>query len=238
MAAYIVRRLIWVVFLLFVITLITFIIFTRAARRRPRGAARRPPAVAGARRVDPPAVRARRAQAPVQFVRYLGNILPFVGARRHQLRLLVPVQPGGAAADPQPHAPDDLPDGRRRDPLAGDRHPDRHDLRRQDRLVAGPLCDGHRAGLHLRPGLLPRPRRAVPVRRRHRASSRSCRATRAYEDATTAARQGRGADHAVVRARGVVRRDLRALPARQPDRHACRRTTSAPRGRRACPSGG
>ena len=32
----------------------------------------------------------------------------------------------------------------------------------------GPRRDGHRADLHLGPGLLPRPRRALPLRRRHR----------------------------------------------------------------------
>ena len=39
-----------------------------------------------------------------------------------------------------------------------------------------------------------------------------------YQDAERLLRQGRSADHAVVRARRVVRGDLRALPARQPDR--------------------
>ena len=42
----------------------------------------------------------------------------------------------------------------------------------------------------------------------------------AYEAADGFVGQGGGADHAVVRARGGVRRGLRALPARQPDRHA------------------
>jgi peptide/nickel transport system permease protein len=78
MAAYIIRRLIWVVVLLFVISLITFVVFTVL------------PAA------DPAALRAGRQPSPqlietiretfglddpmlVQFFRYIGDILPFVG---------------------------------------------------------------------------------------------------------------------------------------------------------------
>src|SRR3712207_4825617 len=78
MAAYIVRRLLWVVFLLFAITLITFIIFSVL----PAG--------------DPAALRAGRQPSPelvesirqslgldkpkhIQFVDYLGDVLPFFG---------------------------------------------------------------------------------------------------------------------------------------------------------------
>src|SRR3954452_7858738 len=78
MAAYIARRLIWVVFLLFVITLITFIIFSVL----PAG----DPAMARAGRQPSPELSASiRAQfgldksLPVQFINYIGDLLPFVG---------------------------------------------------------------------------------------------------------------------------------------------------------------
>jgi len=78
MAAYIARRLIWVVFLLFVITLITFFIFSVL----PAG----DPAVARAGRQPSPELIANiRAQLgldkskPVQFINYIGDLLPFVG---------------------------------------------------------------------------------------------------------------------------------------------------------------
>jgi len=78
MAAYIARRLIWVVFLLFVITLITFFIFSVL----PAG----DPAVARAGRQPSPELIANiREQLgldkskPVQFINYIGDILPFVG---------------------------------------------------------------------------------------------------------------------------------------------------------------
>ena len=78
MAAYIARRLIWVVFLLFVITLITFVIFNVL----PAG----DPAVARAgRQPSPELIAAIREQLgldkpkPVQFINYIGDILPFFG---------------------------------------------------------------------------------------------------------------------------------------------------------------
>src|SRR5918997_2632659 len=78
MAAYIARRLVWVGFLLFVITLITFIIFSVL----PAG----DPAVARAgRQPSPELIAAIREQLgldkskPVQFINYIGDILPFVG---------------------------------------------------------------------------------------------------------------------------------------------------------------
>jgi peptide/nickel transport system permease protein len=78
MAAYIARRLIWVVFLLFVITAITFIIFSVL----PAG----DPAVARAGRQPSPELIANiREQLgldkpkPVQFINYIGDLLPFLG---------------------------------------------------------------------------------------------------------------------------------------------------------------
>jgi peptide/nickel transport system permease protein len=78
MATYIARRLIWVAFLLFVITLITFVIFSVL----PAG----DPALARAgRQPSAELVAAIREQLglddskPVQFINYIGDILPFVG---------------------------------------------------------------------------------------------------------------------------------------------------------------
>jgi peptide/nickel transport system permease protein len=78
MAAYIVRRLIWVIFLLFVVTLITFIVFTVLPAADPA-------VLRAGRQPSPELVASIRKQfglsdpAPVQFIRYIGDILPFVG---------------------------------------------------------------------------------------------------------------------------------------------------------------
>lgn len=78
MAAYIARRLVWVVFLLFTITCITFVIFSVL----PSG----DPAVARAgKSPSPELVETIRKQLgldkpkPEQFAHYVGDILPFVG---------------------------------------------------------------------------------------------------------------------------------------------------------------
>jgi peptide/nickel transport system permease protein len=78
MAAYIARRLVWVVVLLFVITLITFIVFSVLPAADPA-------ALRAGRQPSPQLIESIRQQfglddpKPVQFVRYLGDILPFVG---------------------------------------------------------------------------------------------------------------------------------------------------------------
>jgi peptide/nickel transport system permease protein len=78
MAAYIVRRLIWVIFLLFVVTLITFVVFTVLPSADPA-------VLRAGRQPSPELVASIRKQfglsdpAPVQFIRYIGNILPFFG---------------------------------------------------------------------------------------------------------------------------------------------------------------
>jgi peptide/nickel transport system permease protein len=78
MAAYIARRLIWMVFLLFTITLITFVIFSVL----PSG----DPAVQRAgRQPSPEAIELVRKRfgldkpLHVQFINYIGDLLPFVG---------------------------------------------------------------------------------------------------------------------------------------------------------------
>jgi peptide/nickel transport system permease protein len=78
MAAYIARRLVWVVVLLFVITLITFVVFSVLPAADPA-------ALRAGRQPSPQLIASIREQfglddpKPVQFFRYLGDILPFVG---------------------------------------------------------------------------------------------------------------------------------------------------------------
>jgi len=78
MAAYIARRLIWVVFLLFTVALITFVIFSVL----PSGD---PAVLRAGRQPSPELVASIRHQfgldkpKPVQFVNYIGDILPVLG---------------------------------------------------------------------------------------------------------------------------------------------------------------
>jgi peptide/nickel transport system permease protein len=78
MAAYIARRLVWVVVLLFVITLITCIVFSVLPAADPA-------ALRAGRQPSPQLIASIREQfglddpKPVQFIRYIGDILPFVG---------------------------------------------------------------------------------------------------------------------------------------------------------------
>jgi peptide/nickel transport system permease protein len=78
MAAYIARRLVWVVVLLFVITLITFVVFSVLPAADPA-------ALRAGRQPSPQLIESIRQQfglddpKPVQFVRYIGDILPLVG---------------------------------------------------------------------------------------------------------------------------------------------------------------
>src|SRR3954447_23058206 len=78
MASYIARRLVWVVFLLFTVALITFVIFSVL----PSGD---PAVLRAGRQPSPELVAAIRHQfgldksKPVQFVNYIGDILPFLG---------------------------------------------------------------------------------------------------------------------------------------------------------------
>jgi peptide/nickel transport system permease protein len=78
MAAYIVRRLVWVIFLLFVVTLVTFIVFTVLPAADPA-------VLRAGRQPSPELVESIRESfglddhVIVQFFRYIGDILPFVG---------------------------------------------------------------------------------------------------------------------------------------------------------------
>src|SRR3954452_6771801 len=78
MAAYIARRLVWVVFLLFMVALITFVIFSVL----PAGD---PGVLRAGRQPSPQLIAAIREQfgldkpKPVQFINYIGDILPFLG---------------------------------------------------------------------------------------------------------------------------------------------------------------
>jgi peptide/nickel transport system permease protein len=78
MGAYIARRLVWVVFLLFMITLITFVIFSVL----PAGD---PAVLRAGRQPSAELIASIREQLgldkskPVQFINYIGDILPFLG---------------------------------------------------------------------------------------------------------------------------------------------------------------
>jgi peptide/nickel transport system permease protein len=78
MAAYIVRRLLWVIFLLFVVTLVTFTVFTVLPAADPA-------VLRAGRQPSPELVASIREQfglddhIVIQFLRYIGDILPFVG---------------------------------------------------------------------------------------------------------------------------------------------------------------
>ena len=78
MASYIARRLVWVVFLLFTITAITFIIFNVLPSADPA-------VLRAGRQPSPEAVEAIRKQfgldkpLPIQFINYIGDLLPFFG---------------------------------------------------------------------------------------------------------------------------------------------------------------
>src|ERR1700755_2116036 len=78
MAAYIARRLVWVVFLLFMITLITFVVFSILPSADPA-------VLRGGRQPAPQLIAEIRHNCgldkpyPVQFINYIGDILPFLG---------------------------------------------------------------------------------------------------------------------------------------------------------------
>jgi peptide/nickel transport system permease protein len=80
MAAYIVRRILWVIVLLFVISAITFIVFTVLPAADPA-------ALRAGRQPSPELIASIRKQFGlddpllVQFFRYIGQILPFVNAQ-------------------------------------------------------------------------------------------------------------------------------------------------------------
>ena len=187
MAAYIVRRLIWVVFLLFVITLITFVIFSVLPAGDPGGAARRTPAVARAGRVDPREPRLDKSK-PEQFIDYLGDILPFVGHDGfnfgYSYQNNTEVLPGILDRLPTTMV------------LAGGAVilwlaigiPIGMISAVKTRSVWDRLSMGLRADRDLGARLLPRARRAVPVRRRHRQVPDPARATRPTARRTTSGR--------------------------------------------------
>ena len=176
MAAYIARRLIWVGFLLFVITLITFIIFSVL----PAG----DPAVARAgRQPSAELIAAIRVQLglddpkPVQFINYIGDILPFLGGNgidfgysyQNQTSVLpeilerLPTTLFLTAGAVLLWLSIGIPVGVLSAVKTGSW---------MDRLAMGIALD-----LHLRPGLLPRPRRALPLRRQDREVPDPSRAT-------------------------------------------------------------
>ena len=186
----------------------------RPPERRPGAAAGGPARGAG----DPPGhprdLRARPAALrPVPGLHQAR--LPGV-----RLRALLPQRRRRALAAARPPAEHALPDRRRRRRLADRRAHRRHDLRRQARLVPRPLLHDHGARGDLRAGLLARARRRSTSSPRTSGASRSCPARAPSRTSASVVHEGRGADHAVVRARDRVRGDLRPPAARQPARGA------------------
>src|SRR5215216_1299832 len=78
MTAYVVRRLFWVMVLLFLVTLVTFVIFNVLPAADPA-------VLRAGRQPSPELVAAIREQLGladpklVQFFRYIGDVLPFIG---------------------------------------------------------------------------------------------------------------------------------------------------------------
>ena len=215
MVTYIIRRLLWSVLLLFVVSFITFVMFYPAAVGGPGAPARRPQPDAGAGRGDPRAPRARQALVRPVLDLHAGPGLPL------RLRLLLPEQRRRPA---------------RRSSTAC-RPPISLALGAAvvwlligipigiiSAIKRGTLLDrardGRRAAGDLRAGLLGRPRLDLPLLRRTSASSpRSSRAPASTRRSrTNPVAVGLGADPALARARDRVRGDLRPLPAREPAR--------------------
>ena len=210
MGAYIVRRLLWIVVLLFVISdHVPHLL--RAADGRPGGAAGGPQPDPGDARGDPPPARARQA-APEQYWNYIKDLVLHFDFGNSFVN----------NADVRELIFDRLPNtiflvARRGDHLVHVGVLIGIDLGRQARHVLRPRGDGRRAGRDLGAGLLARPRRAVPLRERHRRVP-DLPGHRRLPGRRTASSQGPDADPAVDRAGGRVRRDLRAAAALEPAR--------------------
>ena len=163
MGAYITRRLLWTLLLLWVVSGITFIVFNVLPSADPA-------LLRAGRRAEPEIVQNIREtfglDKPiyVQYWNYMKDVfLHFDFGRSYRNDVNV----RDAAA--RPAAQHAAPDRRRRGRVAGHRPHRRHDLRGQARHDPRPLLDDPRADLHLGAGLLARARRPLPLLRRHRA---------------------------------------------------------------------
>ena len=231
MGRYIVRRLLWVVVLVFAVVTITFLIFSVL----PSGA-------------DPARLRAGRSPNPrlVEEIRHRYKLDQpvttqyglYISRPGHQARLRaqLPERHRRPGRDPQAPAGHDL---------AVDRGVHRVAVRRDIRgdhlgdtttILARPHRHGLVPGGDLRARVLARPGLALPLRRRHREVPHLARRGQLHADHRRPVQVVHVADPAVARARRRVRGHLRTPGARQPDRDDVARTTSARRGPRACPS--
>ena len=162
MGRYIIRRLLWVIVLLIVVSAVTFLIFFELPSADPAviraGKSPNPQLIAQIRHtlgLDKPVY--------VQYWSYMKqDRLPL------RLRLQLPELAARQAGDLRSAARHDLADGRRRDRLAGDRVTDRDHLGDQAPHRPGPPDDGRRAAGDFGPGLLAGAGRALPVCQRHR----------------------------------------------------------------------
>ena len=162
MTAYIVRRLLWVVVLLFLVSALTFVIFYTLPSADPAQRAGGQEPEPAADRIDPRRPRARSAR--LRAVRRVHEE-PRAALR---LRLQLPEQLGRQDADLLARARDDLADDRRRDPLDADGDLGGDPLRGAAPVEARPRRDGRLADRDLGAGLLARPGDALSVRVRHR----------------------------------------------------------------------
>ena len=170
MIPFIIRRLLWMVVLLLVISFLTFVIFYTLPAADPATlrAGRQP--VAGAAGVDPPHAGARQALVhPVPEV-------PRAARLPLRLRLQLPEQRLGQVADLRPPARHHGAVGRRRDRLAAGRDPGRDHLRHQARHLDGPRGDGLARSSRSRPRSTGSASSRSTCSPRTSASSRSSRA--------------------------------------------------------------
>ena len=173
MVRYIIRRLLWAIVLLLLVSSLTFLIFYVLPSADPARAARR----AASR--QPGADRSRSATQLGLDKPWYDAVLDVHQAAGPPLRLRLQLHRTTPSVREQIF--DRLPATISLSLgaavvwlLVGD--PDRHHLGGPARHAARPRRDGRRAGRDLGAGLLARARRALPVLRRHRRSSRSSRA--------------------------------------------------------------
>ena len=235
MIPFIIRRLLWMVVLLLVISFLTFVIFYTLPSADPAAlrAGRQPTPELLA--VDPRDARARQA-----VVRPVPEV-PRAPRLPLRLRPQLPEQRLGQGADLRPPAGDRRAGRRRRGRLAAGRHPDRDHLRHQARHVDGPRGRwAPRSSRSRRPvywlGLV-----SLYLFSKDIGMFPLFEGQGAYPTSGNIFTDPGEVIPALIlpwmRARRLVRRDLRALPARQPARDDVARTTSAPRAPRACASG-
>ena len=165
MGRYIVRRLLWVVVLLFVVSADHVRDLLRAAVGRPGAAARGPQPVAGADRGDPPPARPRQADLRRSTGIYMQAARPATSTSATATRTTPSVRTQIFDRLPATISWRSAP----RSSGCSSASRSASSPPSSAASLARPRRDGRRARRDLGAGLLARPRRALPVRRRHRA---------------------------------------------------------------------